>query len=115
MTRLAEAGKLNRRVTIERAGVASWNGHGDPVPAAPVMTERWASITPVPGTERFANAENAASAPKRFVFRYEASLVQVTDTLIDEDGRRFDIKSVDEIGFREGLEVLALARAEVVT
>ncbi len=108
---LIDPGGMRHRVAIIRAGPSAANSWNEAVPGPPVETVRWASVTPVPGTERFANAENAASAPMRFVFRWKKRLVQVTDRL-RHDGRIFEIQSVTEIGFREGWEVLATGRGE---
>jgi head-tail adaptor len=102
---LVLAGRLDRRVAILRDGTPTRNSRNEEIPV------RWASVKPAPGTERFASAENAATAPMRFVFRWAADLVRVTDRL-RHDGRDYDIKSVTEIGRREGWEVLATARAE---
>jgi SPP1 family predicted phage head-tail adaptor len=108
---LLESGKLNRWITIERAtttrdtdnqAVKVWGTHA----------ARWASAKPAPGTERFQNAETAAEAPMRFVFLFEDNLVTDEDRLLHEDGRRYEISSVTEIGRREGWEVLATARGE---
>lgn len=104
-------GQLNRRVTIERATV-SRDSHNQAVSTWSTHATRYASARPAPGTERFQNAETAADAPMRFVFMYEPGLVTVEDRLLHEDGRRYDIASVTEIGLREGWEVLATARGE---
>lgn len=111
MNPLLEAGKLDRRVTIERATTAK-DDHGEDVETWAASATRWASVRPAPGTERFQSAETAAEAPMRFVFRFEDGLVRVTDRLLHEDGRRYYVASVTEIGRREGLEVLATARGE---
>lgn len=108
---LLAAGRLDRRVTIVRDGPATKDSMGEAIASAPIEVERWASVRPAPGTERFANAENAASAPMRFVFRWEDDLVRATDRL-RHDGRTFDVKSVIEIGRREGLEILAVGRTD---
>lgn len=110
--RLLAAGNLDRRVTIERATMARDSAGQKRPNWAPHLT-RFASARPAPGTERFANAENAASAPMRFVFRWEDGLVTVEDRLLHDDGRRYDIQSVSEIGRHEGWEVLATASADV--
>lgn len=111
---LLDAGKLDQRVTIVREGAPAKDSYGELVPGAPVETTRWASRSPAPGIERFANAENAATALWRFVFRWSADLVRVTDNLRTADGRTWDVKSVDPIGRNLGLEVLAAARMEKV-
>ena len=111
MNKLLEAGKLDRRVAILRAGAATENEYGEAVRGADAEKIRWASVKPAPGTERFRSAETAAETVMRFVFRWEAGLVGVTDRLRHE-GRLYQISDVVEIGRREGLEVLAVARAE---
>jgi SPP1 family predicted phage head-tail adaptor len=108
---LLAAGKLDRRVTVERA-TSTTDEHGEAVLVWGEHAVRWASVKPAPGTERFQNEETAAEAPMRFVFRYEADLVTVEDRILHEDGRRYFIASVTEIGRREGWEVLATARGE---
>lgn len=111
MNRLVHAGKLDRRVTILRAGEGTRNAVNELTPGADTETVRWASAKPAPGFERFQSAETAAEAVTRFVFRWEADLVKVTDRL-RHDGRDYQISAVVEIGRREGIEVLAVARAE---
>jgi SPP1 family predicted phage head-tail adaptor len=108
---LTAAGRIDRRVTIERA-TAERNAVGQRVESWAATATRFAAVAPAPGTERFASGETAANAPMRFVFRWEPDLVRVTDRLLHEDGRHYDVQSVTEIGRREGWEVLAVARAE---
>lgn len=110
---LLDAGKLDRRVTIERS-TASVDGHGEDILVWGSHATRWASARPAPGTERFQSAELAAQSVTRFVFRWEDGLVSVEDRLLHDDGRRYAISSVMEIGRREGWEVLATARGEEV-
>ena len=110
MTPLLAAGRLDRRVTIVRPAVTR-DALNTPVEGEPTRTVRWASVRPAPGTERFANLENAATAPTRFVLRWQADLVRITDR-IEHDGRTYDVVSVMEIGRREGWEVLGVSRTE---
>lgn len=110
---LVAAGKLDRRVSILRDQATTRNSRNEEIASEPAVTTRWASVRPAPGVERFANAENAATALWRFVFRWEADLVRVTDRLRTEDDQRlWDVKSAEPIGRREGWEVLAAARME---
>jgi head-tail adaptor len=111
MNPLVAAGKLDRRVTIVRPNYTR-DAAGEQVAGPPTETVRWASVRPAPGTERFQNAETAAEAPMRFVFRWEDDLVRVTDSILHDDGRTYAVASVTEIGRREGWEVLATARGE---
>lgn len=105
---LVAKGKLDRRVTIVTAASGGTDSWGQEMAGPPQRTTRWASIRPAPGTERFASGENAATAVMRFVFLWQADLVPPTAQL-EHDGQTYDVKSVTEIGRREGLEVLAVA------
>lgn len=108
---LTRAGNRDRQVTIERATI-SRDAHNEQVQTWATYAVRFASARPAPGTERFQNAETAAAAPMRFVFLWESNLVKVTDRILHEDGRHYYVADVKEIGRREGLEVLAVARPE---
>lgn len=108
---LLEAGRLDRWVTIERATTTK-NRLNEDVQTWDTHAERWASCKPAPGTERFQSAETAAHAPMRFVFRWEDDLVDVEDRILHDDGRRYPVVSVNEIGRREGWEVLTEGRGE---
>jgi hypothetical protein len=48
----------------------------------------------------------------RFVMRWHADLVRVTDRIEADDGRTYEVLWWAEIGHREGIEALAQARAE---
>jgi head-tail adaptor len=109
---LMRAGRRDRVVTIERATITR-DAHNEQVQTWATHAVRFAFVRPAPGTERFRSAETAAEAPMRFVFLWEDGLVRVTDRLLHDDGRTYDVSSVTEIGRREGWEVLAVARAEV--
>ena len=107
--RLTRAGNFTRPVTILRRTASMVAGEEIEGPATEAGT--LASVSPAPGTERFQSAETAALAPMRFVFRYRPNLLTVEDG-IRFDGREYSVSSITEIGTREGLEVLATARAE---
>lgn len=108
---LLAAGRLDRRVTIVRP-TRTQNASNEWIEGEPSRTQVWASMKPGPGTERFQNAEVAAEAPMRFVFRWRADLVRVSDRLEADDGQTYEVLWRAEIGRREGLEALAVARAE---
>lgn len=109
---LTRAGNFDRRVTILRRNVTT-NAHNEEIEGVPTEVGRWASVRPAPGTERFQSAEMAAEAPMRFVFRWEANLLTVKDSIRHDDGNIYAIAAIAEIGLREGIEVLATARADV--
>ncbi len=108
--RLTRAGNFTRPVTILRR-VVTRNAANEEIEGAPVETDTLAWVGPAPGTERFQSGERAAEAPMRFVLRWRPDVVRVTDS-IRHDGRIYAVSSVTEIGIREGLEILAVARGE---
>lgn len=104
-----EAGKLDRRVTIERATVVL-DDFGGEVTTWTALATVWASYEPVSDGEKWRAAEVAATVTARFRIRWGFD-VKVTDRLIF-DGRVFDIIGVKEIGRREGQEITTSARGE---
>ena len=108
--RLTRAGQFTRPVTILRRTFTT-NAHNEQVDGVPTEIPTLAAVSPAPGIERFGSAERAAEAPMRFIFRYRPGLLTVEDGL-RFDGRVFAVSSVTEIGIREGLEVLAVTRAD---
>jgi head-tail adaptor len=108
-------GRLNRRVAVIDTRVGSvFDGHGEEIPGPPVEIVRYAEVKPVPGTERFMSAENAANAPTRFLFAYAVSVdVEKQLRYPAVGGKIYEILSVDEYGNRDGWDVLAITRAEV--
>lgn len=109
---LLKPGARNRRIAIIRAmPEGPRSPYGERRYGPPQRTEVMAAMVPAPGIERFQSAENAASAVMRFVMLWRRDLVRVTDT-IEVEGRSYAIHSAIEVGYREGIEVLASARAE---
>jgi head-tail adaptor len=103
-------GKFDRLVTIvtpvKPTTTDSWNEQTGP---PPTRVEAWAAIKTAPGTERFQSAENLALAPMRFFFRWREGLVHPTSS-IELGDLVFDVKSVEEVGRKELLQVGAIAR-----
>lgn len=108
-------GKLNRRVTLLRSGIVE-DKYGDPVEGFAPLRQVWAAVRPAPGTERLASAENAANAPTVIEIAWSPLVADLNPRDRVEypagSGRQFDIKSVVEIGRREGLQIAAIGRAE---
>ncbi len=106
-----QAGKLDRRVTIERATMAD-DGFGQ-TPTWAELATVWASRRDVSDAERFASGEVSAQITTRFRIRWSSVVAGIDprDRLICE-GRTYDIAAVKEIGRREGLEITAAARAD---
>jgi SPP1 family predicted phage head-tail adaptor len=101
------AGRLNRRVTFQRA-VVTQNDFGEPVNGWSNITIAWTQIEPLAGKERFSAMQQQADVDHLLTCRYQSEL----STLQPEDravwnSKIFDIKSV--INTREGnfrLEIL---------
>jgi len=108
------AGKLDRRVRFEHA-TETTSASGEVSLAWTELVTVWGSKEPLTGRELFAAQQVTAKVDTRFRVRYSPAVDEVTP---DEtyriicEGRTYDITSVMETGRREGLEILAEARAE---
>ena len=116
------AGELDRRIRIERDGPAGHDGFQNVPGKAAVLATTWAKYIPAPGRERYANAENAATAPALFRIRWKASLdpdapggLSVKDRIRfpnRDDGALYEIVSVVEYGRRVGLDIAVVRKAK---
>lgn len=115
-----DARKLDRRIRIERDGPSIHDGFQN-VPGAPEMlTEVWSSYRAGGGQERYANAENAATAPVIFRIRWQPGLDPDTPqglTPADrvryparDDGSLYDIKAVTPIDRKKWIDIAATRR-----
>lgn len=112
------AGTLDRRVRFDRAP-KPWplDDAGQPVPQWARVYECWAERRPLQGRELYAAQQLAARADVEFRIRYPPEVTITPDEslrLVDlfDRERPYDITYVAEIGRREGLSVIAAARAE---
>lgn len=105
-----EAGRLDRRITIQRAikttdelggHVLTWGDHATV----------WAEVLPISDGERWRAQEVAAHVTTRFRIRWGGSGVTVEDRVVYDD-RTYELVAVKEIGRREGQELTGAARAE---
>src|SRR5688572_14464944 len=98
------AGELDRRVRIEVATDAvDPNGSGEPTTTWAHLATVWASVRPISGRELFAAQQVGAKVDTRFRIRYRTDVHPERSRLIDDLGRVYDIRSLQEIGRREGL------------
>jgi SPP1 family predicted phage head-tail adaptor len=106
------AGRLDRRITIERA-TETRDAFNNPVLAWGPLATVWASVEHIRDSERWSAQEVGAAVQMRFQIRYSQAVADVNpkDRLTYE-GREFDIVAVKELGRREGLELTAAARAD---
>jgi len=101
------AGKLDRRITLERFGT-TYNEWNEPVSGWAALGTRWASKTDISDGEKLRAAQVGASVTTRFQVRYDS----VTKTLTAADrltceGKEYGIVGTKEIGRREGIEITA--------
>jgi len=103
-------------VRIERATETQTPGTGEPVRTWALLREVWAEVRPLRGNEFYAAQQLAAKADTLFRIRFPRELDPLPNA--DEsmrlvyEGRSYNIQHVAEMGRREGLDILAQARAE---
>lgn len=105
------AGKMDRRITLQRKS-SSGDSFGQPIETWADISGGtvWAEVSPVSGNERWLSQQMIAEADTLFRIRYMAGLTPLDRVVYD--GRTYDVKSVIEIGRREGLDISAKTRAE---
>jgi len=111
-----QAGKMDRRIRVELATeVDAPSGSGQKVLTWALFFRAWAEKRDLRGTELFQAQQVAAKVTTTFRIRWRAGVNPGRNLrLIDEsDGNRvYDITAAPELGRREGLELMAWARAE---
>lgn len=98
------AGKLDRRVRIERETVTR-DDHGGQVQAWELVATVWAQVVPLRGQALVQSAQLMPGVETKFVMRWREG-VTAADRLV-YDGENYQILHLAEIGRREGLEILA--------
>jgi len=120
------AGKLDRRVEILSTGALAqanafqadaFQPHSSTQSASGAISTTWQAVAtvwaeclPGPGREGFGPDQRAAYNATRFRIRYRENVTPLNRLRCG--GREYDIHGVQEIGRREGLEMLAEARTE---
>lgn len=109
-----EAGKLDRRISIVgKFATGQFDEWNNPIMADGQSIRVWAQRTDLSDAERVRAQQVGATITTRFLIRYSSQVRNVDPTYrVEFDGRTYDISAVKEVGFREGLEITAAARAE---
>lgn len=105
-------GPLDRRIRIERA-TATTDDFGREVRTWALLSEVWAAVEYGTGAEQRLAMETVADQRRSFRIRWFEALLP-TDRIVYES-RAWDILDVAELGRREGLEIIAIARTDKVT
>lgn len=107
-----DAGRLDRRITIERLGPSIDNGFTDEGQYLPLIT-RNAELRPISASERLAAGEDAAFIVRKFRIRRPRSISPQPNAAdrLTYRGDRHNILGVTEVG-REALDILAVARSD---
>ena len=105
-----KAGTLDRRITIQRQGEPYDDGYTTRPGELEDYASRWASWKPANGRETFQNQGVEAVAGGTFWVRWDSltKAIQTTD-VISFEGRVWNIVGVQEIGRREGVELIVVA------
>jgi SPP1 family predicted phage head-tail adaptor len=119
-------GRLDRKVTIQRK-VDTFSDDGSEVETwTDLAANRWASVSPVSGDERFAVPEIGATQQTEFLVRWSSTLEGLTpkDRIIypvtpvtspetpTPDTSVYDIAAVHEVGRRQALRIIATRRTD---
>ena len=99
-----QAGKLDRRVTLQTNGPTQ-DTTGQPIESWTEIDEVWAEVVPLRGREFLAAQQVNADVTTRFLIRYRSDVGPADRVLYDSVG--YDILSLTEVGRQEGLEILA--------
>jgi len=105
------AGKLDRRLTIERKTV-SYSDSGEPQETWSTLAVVWAQARPDRGDERFAAKQLVGRAVTSFHLRHRADLALTVQDRLRYDGLTWDILDLRGIGRGVGTEIDAAARAD---
>lgn len=108
-----EAGKLDRRITLERF-TQRFDEYNEPIKEWAPLATRWASYEPLSDGERFRASETAANASARFVIRWSSAVADLNPKdRLTFDGAVHEIVHVKEVGRRKGIEITTSARSDV--
>ncbi|MEO9299957.1 phage head closure protein [Devosia alba] len=109
---MLNAGKLDRRITLERYGI-SYNSDNEPIEGYTAIATVWASWRRASAREQLAAAEIQATVTDVFVMRWSTTTASVTpmDRVVYY-GRTYNIAEATEIGRREGVMLRGSAMAD---
>jgi len=105
-----DPGRMDRRIIFQKK-ILETNSLGEKVEVRREdLFEVWAEAIPIRGREYFEAKQLIANFDMKFRVYYRKEITPLIGILFE--GRTYDIQSVAELGRREYLEILAVARAE---
>jgi SPP1 family predicted phage head-tail adaptor len=104
------AGRLDRRLTIQRWVASGQDAHGQETGTWEVERIVWAERRFIGGAERLTISQTVAGQTE--IFRVRGNVDVTAADRVAMDGVAFDVQSVAELGRGAGLEITAVARAE---
>jgi SPP1 family predicted phage head-tail adaptor len=107
-----QAGKLDRRITIQRATL-TYDDLNNPVETWADHTTVWGAKLDYVGSENVAAHEVGAQMTTAFRIRWSNKVSDVNPKdRLSFDSKTWNIENVKEIGRKEGLEISAIARTD---
>jgi phage head-tail adaptor, putative, SPP1 family len=105
-----EAGKLDRRITLQRYGI-TYNQDNEPLEAWEDIATVWASVAYVSDGEKIRAAQVGASVTVRFQIRYSSLVADLSaKDRVRFDGHIFDLSGVKPLGRLQGFELTAASQ-----
>lgn len=113
------AGNLDRRITLQRK-VVTQSSTGQPIETWSSLTgNRWASVRPVDGDERFTAPQYAAKQQVEFRIRWSSDVADFTplDRILypadsSDPTAIYDVLAVHELGRRDGFLIVTFRRSD---
>jgi SPP1 family predicted phage head-tail adaptor len=97
---------LDRRITVQSL-TQTRDAYGAPVDTWASFAVVWAKEKPIRGDEYFAAQQMTAKVDTVFTIRWLSGLLETMR--ISYDGKYWDIRSINELGRRAGMEIYAEA------
>lgn len=104
-----KAGRLNRRITIQEP-TETQDDYGEAIQSWATYRTVWAEKRDLPGNEAFDADQIVAEAVTDWRIRHLSGLTR--KMRISYGGDIYDIRSIKEIGFKEGHDIRTTAHVE---
>ena len=101
-----QIGKLDRRITFIDPHATEEDEWGEIIPGRKEIAIVWAKVLELRGKEKRKAGKDFATMELDITCRYRSNIT--TDLIIEYQGRELEILSVNELGRRRYLEIVAL-------